>query len=162
MVIAVALLLTLHWDVLANKHDRSTCCRYNVTGCDALADSGETSMAVALWQNMCTRLMTTLNIVQYDIERHTFINLFICMLQINGIFWCLFCASQLVSSCKLERNLLPPKKLFGNQSEAFIKRRLGDLETYLQTIMYFLVNRLPPPLAAFLDFNKYVCIATLL
>ncbi|XP_071083614.1 nischarin-like isoform X2 [Haliotis cracherodii] len=62
---------------------------------------------------------------------------------------------KLVSTCKLDKNLLPPKKLFGNQSETFIKKRQGELEVYLQTVLYYLAHRVPPILAFFLHFNKY-------
>ncbi|XP_046581092.1 uncharacterized protein LOC124288585 [Haliotis rubra] len=68
---------------------------------------------------------------------------------------------KLVSTCKLDKNLLPPKKLFGNQSETFIKKRQGELEVYLQTVLYYLAHfnkyvSPHPPHAFFLHFNKYV------
>lgn len=62
---------------------------------------------------------------------------------------------KLVSTFKIDKSLLPPKKLFGNQSEAFIKKRQNDLEVYLQTILYYLAQKIPPVLAYFLDFHKY-------
>ena len=63
---------------------------------------------------------------------------------------------QLITSRKLDKNLLPPKKVFGNQSEAFIKKRQNDLEAYLQTVLYFVADKPPSCLAAFLDFSYYV------
>ncbi|XP_014790736.1 nischarin isoform X5 [Octopus bimaculoides] len=62
---------------------------------------------------------------------------------------------KLVSTFKIDKSLLPPKKLFGNQSETFIKKRQNDLEVYLQTILFYLAQKIPPVLAYFLDFNKY-------
>ncbi|GAB1600647.1 nischarin isoform X4 [Argonauta hians] len=62
---------------------------------------------------------------------------------------------KLVSTFKIDKGLLPPKKLFGNQSETFIKKRQNDLEVYLQTILFYLAQKIPPILAYFLDFNKY-------
>ncbi|XP_053377784.1 nischarin-like isoform X2 [Mercenaria mercenaria] len=62
---------------------------------------------------------------------------------------------KLCSSCKLDKNLLPPKKLFGNQSESFIKKRQHDLEIYLQTVLHFVSQKMPNCLAAFLEFDQY-------
>ena len=62
---------------------------------------------------------------------------------------------QLVSEFKINKTLLPPKKLFGNQSEEFVKRRRKELEIYLQTVIRHFVN-VPNQLAVFLDFQKYV------
>lgn len=62
---------------------------------------------------------------------------------------------QMVIQYKLDKNLLPPKKLFGNQSESFIKKRQGELEIYLQTVLHHLTG-IPPHLSSFLNFHKYV------
>ncbi|XP_069101513.1 LOW QUALITY PROTEIN: nischarin-like [Argopecten irradians] len=62
---------------------------------------------------------------------------------------------KLVSICKIDKTLLPPKKLFGNQSEGFIKKRQAELEAYLQTVLYYVAHKVPPVLAAFLEFNRY-------
>ncbi|XP_062605859.1 nischarin-like isoform X2 [Saccostrea cucullata] len=62
---------------------------------------------------------------------------------------------QLVYSCKVDKCLLPPKKMFGNQSESFIKKRQADLEAYLQTMLYYLAHKVPSALATFLQFDKY-------
>ncbi|XP_013791520.2 nischarin-like, partial [Limulus polyphemus] len=61
---------------------------------------------------------------------------------------------KLVAHWNVEKSLLPPKKLFGNQSEAFIQQRQIDLEVYLQTLIHQF-SILPPPLISFLDFHKY-------
>ncbi|CAG5131179.1 unnamed protein product, partial [Candidula unifasciata] len=62
---------------------------------------------------------------------------------------------KLTVSHKLDRSLLPPKKIFGNQTESFIKKRQRELEIYLQTVIMFLAQRIPSCLAYFLDFDKY-------
>ncbi|KAI8782208.1 nischarin isoform X2 [Biomphalaria glabrata] len=62
---------------------------------------------------------------------------------------------RLSASYKLDKTLLPPKKLFGNQTEAFIKKRQKELEIYLQTIILCLAQHIPSSLAYFLDFDKY-------
>ena len=72
------------------------------------------------------------------------------MLQLSSSF-----IFQLHSHHKLDKNLLPPKKLFGNQSEAFIKKRQLELQQYLQVVLHQLKS-VPQVLAAFLDFHRYV------
>ncbi|GFN84539.1 hypothetical protein PoB_001104500 [Plakobranchus ocellatus] len=62
---------------------------------------------------------------------------------------------KLTASYKLDKTLLPPKKIFGNQSESFIKKRQRELEIYLQTIILYLAQHIPSCLAYFLDFDKY-------
>ncbi|XP_041348841.1 nischarin-like isoform X2 [Gigantopelta aegis] len=62
---------------------------------------------------------------------------------------------KLVAGYKLDKSLLPPKKLFGNQTESFIKKRQNELEIYLQTVLYYLAPKIPTVLAFFLDFNRY-------
>ncbi|KAL4225987.1 hypothetical protein ACF0H5_013974 [Mactra antiquata] len=62
---------------------------------------------------------------------------------------------KLCSQCKLDRSLLPPKKLFGNQSESFIKKRQHDLEVYLQTVLHYVANKMPNSFASFLEFDQY-------
>ncbi|XP_070192945.1 nischarin-like [Littorina saxatilis] len=62
---------------------------------------------------------------------------------------------KLVMGFKLDKSLLPPKKLFGNQTEAFIKKRQNDLQVYLQTVLHYLAHHPPPCLTFFLDFHLY-------
>ncbi|XP_071171413.1 nischarin-like isoform X2 [Mytilus edulis] len=62
---------------------------------------------------------------------------------------------KLVSQCKIDKTLLPPKKLFGNQNETFIKKRQTELEIYLQTVLFYMTHKIAPPLAAFLEFHNY-------
>ncbi|XP_035207818.1 uncharacterized protein LOC118182556 isoform X2 [Stegodyphus dumicola] len=60
----------------------------------------------------------------------------------------------MVKDFSVEKNLLPPKKVFGNRTESFINNRQKALELYLQTLIYKF-SLLPEPLATFLDFPKY-------
>lgn len=61
---------------------------------------------------------------------------------------------QLTRYWKLDKTLLPPKKIFGNQSDTFVQKRKNELEIYLQTVLR-LLPKVPPPLASFLDFSTY-------
>ncbi|XP_052213948.1 nischarin-like isoform X1 [Dreissena polymorpha] len=62
---------------------------------------------------------------------------------------------KLCSGSRLDKNLLPPKKLFGNQSETFIRKRQHDLEVYLQTVLHFVSHKMPSCFASFLEFENY-------
>ncbi|XP_042897768.1 uncharacterized protein [Parasteatoda tepidariorum] len=61
---------------------------------------------------------------------------------------------KMVKEYGVDKNLLPPKKIFGNRSESFICERKKALEHYLQSLIQ-LFTILPEPLAIFLDFQKY-------
>ena len=66
---------------------------------------------------------------------------------------------RLVTDCRLDKEIFPPKKIFGKMSEAFIQKRQAQLEIYLQTVllhMYSTGQSLPQILTNFLDFPKYV------
>ncbi|CAN7937208.1 unnamed protein product, partial [Ixodes hexagonus] len=62
---------------------------------------------------------------------------------------------KLTANFHVDKALLPPKKLFGNQSEAFVQQRQAELEHYLQTLVHQFSSVLPLSLAHFLDFPKY-------
>ncbi|XP_025106237.1 nischarin-like isoform X3 [Pomacea canaliculata] len=62
---------------------------------------------------------------------------------------------KLTAGYKLDKSLLPPKKLFGNQTESFIRKRQQDLQVYLQTVLHYLAHHAPPALTFFLDFHRY-------
>ncbi|XP_064097474.1 nischarin-like isoform X1 [Macrobrachium nipponense] len=62
---------------------------------------------------------------------------------------------KLVSNHGVARDLLPPKKIIGNKDPAFVEKRRGDLQLYLQTIINFMHHALPRELAEFLDFHEY-------
>lgn len=57
----------------------------------------------------------------------------------------------------MEKSALPPKKLFGNTSKAFIEKRRSDLEEYLQKVLDENLD-LPRPVLIFLEFDIYVSI----
>jgi nischarin len=61
----------------------------------------------------------------------------------------------LVADHGVSKELLPPKKVIGNQDPVFIEKRRAALETYLQTVMNFLKIAMPQELAYFLHFHQY-------
>jgi len=61
----------------------------------------------------------------------------------------------LVNDHGVAKDLLPPKKVIGNQDPVFIEKRRAALETYLQTVMNFLKIAMPQELAYFLHFHQY-------
>nr|XP_006821310.1 PREDICTED: nischarin-like [Saccoglossus kowalevskii] len=61
---------------------------------------------------------------------------------------------KLVIQHKVEKGLLPPKKLLGNLSRSFIEKRQKDLEQYLHSLLQRFIY-LPKSLSYFLGFNKY-------
>ncbi|XP_071816316.1 uncharacterized protein [Apostichopus japonicus] len=67
-----------------------------------------------------------------------------------------FCAlhDKLVGANRVEKSALPPKKLFGNTSKAFIEKRRSDLEEYLQKVLDENLD-LPRPVLIFLEFDIY-------
>ncbi|XP_063283139.1 nischarin isoform X1 [Pelobates fuscus] len=56
---------------------------------------------------------------------------------------------------KIDKNLLPPKKIIGKNSKSFVERRQKDLEVYLQTLLAQFPTAVPRPLAHFLNFHSY-------
>ncbi|XP_061689073.1 LOW QUALITY PROTEIN: nischarin [Syngnathoides biaculeatus] len=56
---------------------------------------------------------------------------------------------------KVDRRLLPPKKILGKNSKSLVERRQKELELYLQTLLRQFPGATPTPLAAFLHFNLY-------
>ncbi|XP_071481502.1 nischarin-like [Diadema antillarum] len=60
----------------------------------------------------------------------------------------------LVSQGKVERSLLPPKRLIGNLSKSFVEKRQRDLETYLAKVLQS-NHIMPKPLMLFLEFDIY-------
>ncbi|XP_015121312.1 nischarin [Diachasma alloeum] len=61
----------------------------------------------------------------------------------------------LVSEHCVEKESLPPKKLIGNKSEAFIEKRRQGLEIYLNSVYNYLKKTMPRDLAMFLDLHVY-------
>ncbi|CAB3386434.1 Hypothetical predicted protein [Cloeon dipterum] len=61
----------------------------------------------------------------------------------------------LVADHGVAKDLLPPKKVIGNQDPVFIENRRAALETYLRSVMNFLKIAMPQELAFFLHFHQY-------
>ncbi|XP_061147380.1 nischarin isoform X1 [Syngnathus typhle] len=62
---------------------------------------------------------------------------------------------KLVAENKVDRHLLPPKKMLGKNSKSLVERRQKELELYLQALLQQFPEATPTPLAAFLHFNLY-------
>uniref|UniRef100_A0A3B3TVK4 Nischarin n=1 Tax=Poecilia latipinna TaxID=48699 RepID=A0A3B3TVK4_9TELE len=56
---------------------------------------------------------------------------------------------------KVDRRLLPPKKILGKNSKSLVERRQKELELYLQTLLQQFPQASPTPLAYFLHFHLY-------
>ena len=59
---------------------------------------------------------------------------------------------KLMQTHALPKDILPPKKIFGNQSPSFVNKRREELEMYLKNVLEFLQNVYPIELLEFLDF----------
>lgn len=62
---------------------------------------------------------------------------------------------KLVVENKVDRGLLPPKKMLGKNSKSLVERRQKDLELYLQTLLQQFPQATPSTLASFLHFHLY-------
>ncbi|KAK7819774.1 hypothetical protein U0070_012380 [Myodes glareolus] len=63
---------------------------------------------------------------------------------------------KLVAERKIDRTLLPPKKIIGKNSRSLVEKREKDLEVYLQTLLATFPDVAPRVLAHFLHFHFYV------
>lgn len=63
---------------------------------------------------------------------------------------------QLVSEKKIDKNLLPPKKIIGKNSKSLVEKRQKELEVYLQTLLSKFPVTAPKVLSHFLHFHLYV------
>lgn len=63
---------------------------------------------------------------------------------------------QLVSEKKIDKNLLPPKKMIGKNSKSLVEKRQKELEIYLQTLLLKFPVTAPKVLSHFLHFHLYV------
>ena len=61
----------------------------------------------------------------------------------------------LVSEHCVDKDILPPKKLIGNKSEAFIEKRRIGLEEYINAVYYYLKKTIPREFALFLHLHLY-------
>ncbi|XP_007950245.1 nischarin [Orycteropus afer afer] len=62
---------------------------------------------------------------------------------------------KLVAERKIDKNLLPPKKIIGKNSRSLVEKREKDLEVYLQTLLATFPSVAPRVLAHFLHFHFY-------
>uniref|UniRef100_A0A8C5T8I1 Nischarin n=1 Tax=Malurus cyaneus samueli TaxID=2593467 RepID=A0A8C5T8I1_9PASS len=62
---------------------------------------------------------------------------------------------KLVSEKKIDKNLLPPKKIIGKNSKSLVEKRQKDLEIYLQTLLLKFPVTAPKVLSHFLHFHLY-------
>ncbi|KAL6112409.1 nisch [Pungitius sinensis] len=62
---------------------------------------------------------------------------------------------KLTAEKKVDRGLLPPKKMLGKNSKSLVERRQKELELYLQTLLLQFPQSSPTPLASFLHFHLY-------
>ncbi|XP_071350092.1 nischarin isoform X3 [Trachinotus anak] len=62
---------------------------------------------------------------------------------------------KLTAEKKVDKRLLPPKKILGKNSKSLVERRQKELELYLQTLLQQFPQATPTPLAGFLHFHLY-------
>uniref|UniRef100_I3IVE1 Nischarin n=1 Tax=Oreochromis niloticus TaxID=8128 RepID=I3IVE1_ORENI len=62
---------------------------------------------------------------------------------------------KLTAEKKVDRRLLPPKKILGKNSKSLVERRQKELELYLQTLLQQFPQATPTPLTNFLHFHLY-------
>uniref|UniRef100_A0AAY4CCM6 PX domain-containing protein n=1 Tax=Denticeps clupeoides TaxID=299321 RepID=A0AAY4CCM6_9TELE len=62
---------------------------------------------------------------------------------------------KLTTEKKLDKHLLPPKKIIGKNSKSLVEKRQKELEVYLQTLLLRFPVTAPKVLASFLRFNLY-------
>ncbi|KAL1007827.1 hypothetical protein UPYG_G00092160 [Umbra pygmaea] len=62
---------------------------------------------------------------------------------------------KLTAENKIERHLLPPKKMIGKNSKSLVEKRQKELEVYLQTLLVTFPVAAPKVLSCFLHFHRY-------
>ncbi|XP_030634120.1 nischarin [Chanos chanos] len=62
---------------------------------------------------------------------------------------------KLTSEKKIDKNLLPPKKIIGKNSKSLVEKRQKELEVYLQTLLSRFPVAAPKVLSYFLHFHLY-------
>ncbi|XP_041047189.1 nischarin isoform X3 [Carcharodon carcharias] len=62
---------------------------------------------------------------------------------------------KLTAEKKIDKNLLPPKKIIGKNSKTFVEKRQKELEVYLQTLLTKFPCAAPKVLSFFLNFYLY-------
>lgn len=72
------------------------------------------------------------------------------------------CWLQLTVEKKIDKHLLPPKKIIGKNSKSLVEKRQKELEVYLQTLLSRFPAATPKVLSNFLLFHLYVSFYVLL
>ncbi|KAM9525011.1 nischarin isoform 1-T1 [Salvelinus alpinus] len=62
---------------------------------------------------------------------------------------------KLTAEKKIEKHLLPPKKMIGKNSKSLVEKRQKELEVYLQTLLVRFPTAAPKVLSYFLHFHQY-------
>ncbi|XP_067854712.1 nischarin isoform X2 [Heptranchias perlo] len=62
---------------------------------------------------------------------------------------------KLTAEKRIDKNLLPPKKIIGKNSKTFVEKRQKELEVYLQTLLAKFPVAAPKALSYFLNFHLY-------
>ncbi|KAM4613145.1 nischarin isoform 2-T2 [Polymixia lowei] len=62
---------------------------------------------------------------------------------------------KLTAESKVERHLLPPKKILGKNSRSLVEKRQKELEVYLQMLLVQFPTATPKALSCFLHFDVY-------
>ncbi|XP_058023165.1 nischarin isoform X3 [Ahaetulla prasina] len=62
---------------------------------------------------------------------------------------------KLVLEKKIDKNILPPKKIIGKNSKSLVEKRQKELEVYLQTLLAIFPLAAPKVLSQFLHFHLY-------
>ncbi|KAM6979758.1 nischarin [Aplochiton taeniatus] len=62
---------------------------------------------------------------------------------------------KLAAEKKVDKHLLPPKKMIGKNSRSLVEKRQKELEVYLQTLLATFPMATPKALSCFLLFHKY-------
>ncbi|CAB1315681.1 unnamed protein product [Coregonus sp. 'balchen'] len=62
---------------------------------------------------------------------------------------------KLTAEKKIEKHLLPPKKMIGKNSKSLVEKRQKELEVYLQTLLVRFPTAAPNVLSCFLHFHQY-------
>lgn len=65
---------------------------------------------------------------------------------------------KLTAEKKVDKHLLPPKKMIGKNSKSLVEKRQKELEVYLQTVLLRFPIAAPKVLSCFLHFHQYVSI----
>lgn len=90
-------------------------------------------------------------------RKHLFLGCRIVLLwKSNLVLLLMFVPLKLTAEKKVDRRLLPPKKILGKNSKSLVERRQKELELYLQTLLQQFPQATPTPLTNFLHFHLYV------